>query len=428
MIAEAPDETGMDETGAEPLRNAEELTRAIFGHATRIDREQNPDEIIRLNADFARDLVGADRCSLWLIDGATDELWTKVAHGTDQIRIPMGKGIVGACVEDDRVLVINDIDVDRRLHRQVDQKTGYRTKRLLCVPLRVEGRVIGALQLLNKPTPFTETDAGLLGLLGHFAANAIEGERLRREAIGAKLVQHELGLAHDVQMRLLPENPEGVAGLECVGFCRPARSIGGDYYDLLPLRDGSFAVTLGDVSGKGIPAAVMMASIQTLLRSLLQRDSSRLAEMMHGLNETLYSTSTPERYSTLFCGVISADRRTLTYVNAGQVQPLLLHADGRLERFTHSGLPVGLLPEASYEQQSVQLLPGDLLVIVSDGMVEACNEAGDFWDEEEVDRVVMAHTGGRLHLLTEELCHAVDCFADGAQQYDDMTVVAVRVV
>ena len=91
-------------------------------------------------------------------------------------------------------------------------------------------------------------------------------------------------------------------------------------------------------------------------------------------------------------------------------------------------MPVGLLPAASYEQSSVALRPGDLLVIVSDGMVEACNAAGDFWEEEEVDRVVMSHKGDRLHLLTEELCHAVDCFADGAQQYDDMTIVAVRVV
>ena len=423
MIAEAPDET-----------SAEHITRAIFHHATRIDREQNPDEIIRLNADFARDLVGADRCSLWLIDAKTDELWTRVAHGINQIRIPMGKGIVGACVEEDRVLVINDINDDPRLHRQVDEKSGYKTKRLLCVPLRVEGRVIGALQLLNKPIPFTETDAGLLGLLAHFAANAIEGDRLRREALSAKLMKHELSLAHDVQARLLPENPTGVYGLDSVGFCRPAQSIGGDYYDLLPLRDGSFAVTLGDVSGKGIPAAVMMASIQTLLRSLLQREAGNpdgMAQMMSDLNETLYMSSTAERYSTLFCGVISPDRSFLTYVNAGQVQPMLLHSDGTLERFTESGMPVGMMPTASYERCTVALRPGDLLVVVSDGIVEACNEAGDFWEEDEVDRVVMEHGSKKertLKSLTEALCCAVDSFADGAKQYDDMTVVAVKIL
>jgi serine phosphatase RsbU (regulator of sigma subunit) len=417
MTVEAPQQT-----------SAEHITRAIFEHATRIGREQQTDEIIRLNADFARDLVGADRCSIWLIDSASNELWTKIAHGVAPIRIPLGKGLVGACVQDDRVLLVNDTSTEPRLLRKIDQSSGYRTEQVLCVPMRVEGRVIGAIELLNKPNGFSEADAGLLGLLAHFAAGAIDSERLRQEAMGAKLMKHELTLAHDVQMRLLPETPRGVAGLECEGFCRPAQSIGGDYYDLLPLRDGGFAVTLGDVSGKGIPAAVMMASIQTLLRSLLQRESGKLDTMMSDLNETLYMTSTAERYSTLFCGVISPDRRWLTYVNAGQVQPLLLHSDGELERLTESGMPVGLMPSASYEQYTVALRPGDVLVVVSDGIVEACNQAGEFWDEEEVDRVVAAHNGAPVDALTKALCCAVDCFAGGANQYDDMTVVAVRVV
>jgi len=419
MIAEAPEET-----------SAEQITRAIFGHATRIGREHSADEIIRLNADFARDLVGADRCSIWLIDPRTDELWTKVAHGVDQIRIPLGKGLVGCSVEEDRVVLVNDAANEPRLHRNVDQNSGYRTRRVLCVPLRAEGRVIGAIQLLNKPVEFTEADAGLLGLLAHFAANAIESDRLRREALGAQLMRRELELAHEVQARLLPETPTGVSGLECVGFCRPAQSVGGDYYDLLPLRDGSFAVTLGDVSGKGIPAAVMMASIQTLLRSFLQRACSDLAVMMHDLNETLYTCSTAERYSTLFCGVVAPDRRSLTFVNGGQVHPILLHADGRLERLKESGLPVALMPSARYEQCCVDLQPGDVLVVVSDGIVEACNPEGEFWDDDEVERVVLAHMLGKrgcVKRLPEALCDAVDGFARGAKQYDDMTVVAVHV-
>ena len=287
--------------------------------------------------------------------------------------------------------------------------------------------MIGALQLLNKPSGFTEADAGLLGLLAHFAASAIDNERLRQEALGAKLMRHELNLARDVQARLLPQNPTGVHRLGCVGFCRPARSIGGDYYDLLPLQDGGFALTLGDVSGKGIPAAVMMASIQTLLRSLLQRESENLAAVLSELNRTLYMSSTAERYSTLFCGVISSDRTLLTYVNAGQVQPLLLHSDGQLERLEGSDLPVAMLPEAVYEQRSAALRPGDLLVVVSDGIVEACNEAKDFWEEEEVDRIVLGHGAGDVQELPEKLCRAVDAFANGAEQYDDMTVVAIRI-
>ena len=407
--------------------SADKITRAIFEHATRIGRVQQTDELVRLNADFARDLVGADRCSLWLIDKPAGELWTKLAHGVGEIRIPVGKGVVGACVEEDAPMLVNDTRNEPRLLRRVDESSGYKTESILCVPLRAEGRVIGAFQLLNKPGGFHDGDVGLLGLLAHFAAEAIEGERLRREALGAKLMRHELKLAHDVQDRLLPENPTGIEGLECVGCCRPARSIGGDYYDLLPLRQGGFAVTLGDVSGKGIPAAVMMASIQTLLRSLLQREED-LAVLLSDLNRTLYMSSTAERYSTLFCGVISEDRRSLTYVNAGHVQPLLLHADGELERLPGDGLPIALLPEASYDQTTVALRPGDLLVVVSDGIVEACNVAGDFWEEEEVERVVLEHVGCATLGLPGALCAAVDEFAGEAEQYDDMTVVAVRVL
>jgi len=420
-------EAGLESVPLEQA-SAESITQAIFEHATRIGRVQETDELVRLNADFARDLVGADRCSLWLIDKPAGELWTKVAHGVGEIRIPRGKGIVGACIEEEAPMLVNDTRNEPRLLRRVDESSGYRTESVLCVPLRSEGRVIGAFQLLNKPGGFGDGDVGLLGLLGHFAAGAIENERLRQEALGAKLMKHELTLAHDVQARLLPENPTGIRGLECVGCCRPARSIGGDYYDLLPLRKGGFAVTLGDVSGKGIPAAVMMASIQTLLRSLLQREGEDLAVLLSDLNRTLYMSSTAERYSTLFCGVISQDRRTLTYVNAGHVQPLLLHADGELERLPGDGLPIAMLPEAHYDTTTVALRPGDLLVVVSDGIVEACNAAGDFWEEEEVERVVLEHIEAALEALPGVLCAAVDEFAGEAEQYDDMTVVAVKVL
>ncbi|MGA2216814.1 MAG: PP2C family protein-serine/threonine phosphatase [Terracidiphilus sp.] len=408
-------------------RQADRTIRAIFEHAARIGREQEIDELVRLNADFARDLIQADRCSLWLIDAAKNELWTKIAHGVPQLHISLGEGLIGACVRDNQVLLVNNAAQDSRLLRSVDNASGYRTEQVLCVPLHAEGRVIGALQLLNKPAGFTETDVDLLGLLGHFAASAIESERLRKEAEGARLMKRELDLAREVQARMFPDRPTGLDRLGCVGFCRPARSIGGDYYDLIPLPDGQFALTLGDVAGKGIPAAVMMASIQSLLRTLLKQDANHLAAMLAALNYTVYETSTPERYSTLLCGVISSDRQRFSYVNAGHIPPFLIHTDGRLERLPAADCPVALLPSMSYNQSTAALEPGDTLVIVSDGVVEARNRAGDFWEEEEIERVLLANCGVPVDQLPGLLCAAADNFAAGAEQYDDMTVVAVRV-
>lgn len=402
--------------------------QSIFDYAARIAKESDFDELIRLNADFARDLVGADRCSLWLVDVASKEIWTKVAHGMDPIRIPLGTGIVGTCISEDREILINDAENNPLLLRTIDQNSGYRTQQVLSLPLRSEGRVIGALQLLNKASGFTEKDLELMRLLGHFAANAIETERFRRDSEGAKLIKHELDLARDVQARLLPEPPTGVRGLTCAGFCRPARVIGGDYYDLLQLVDGSFAFTVGDVSGKGIPAAVMMASIQMVLRSNLNKSGPiHLPSILADLNLTLYVSSTAERYSTLFCGIISPDRSTLSYVNAGHISPLLLRSNGHLERLLECSAPIGLLPDFTYEEAHVSLFPGDTLVVVSDGIIEARDKSGGFWDEKEVERIVQDSLGIAPRDLTSILCDAADAFASDTDQYDDMTVLSIRI-
>ena len=406
--------------------SSSELIRAIFEHAARIDREESIDELVRLNADFARHLAGADRCSLWLVDTERAELWTRVSHGIEPIRIPRSKGLVGACVDEDRVFLVNDAAAEPRMLRTIDAQSGYQTQQVLCVPMRADGKVIGALQLLNKPTGFTEMDAGLLGLLAHFAAQAIAGERLRQQAEKARLTMHELALAREVQARLLPRWPV-VQGLECIGFCRAAHTIGGDYFDLLPREDGQFAFTLGDVSGKGIPAAVMMASIQTVLRSLLQSTFTTLSAALADLNQTIYGSSTSERYSTLFCGLVSAERDALTYVSAGHVPPFLLHADGSLERLTGAGLPVGMLPGVEYDQETVPLRPGDTLIVISDGVVEARNDGGDFWEEEQVSEELSRLAALPLKQLQEQLFQSADAFAGGAEQYDDMTMVAVRI-
>ena len=145
----------MSSSPTEVSSRADNIIRAVFEHAARISRERQIEELVRLNADFARDLIGADRCSLWLIDAAKNELWTKVAHGVAPLHIPMGEGLIGACIRDNQVLLVNNAGEESRLLRRVDHDSGYHTRQVLCVPLIAEGKVIGALQLLNKPTGFT---------------------------------------------------------------------------------------------------------------------------------------------------------------------------------------------------------------------------------------------------------------------------------
>src|SRR6266849_7475600 len=201
---------------------------------------------------------------------------------------------------------------DERFLRSVDIESGYVTTSVLTLPLHgMDGKPMGALQVLNKPGGFCPEDVDLLGLCSAYSASALETQRLRKEAEVAQLLLHELEIARGVQQQLLPQAQLPTPGLEYAGYCRSADFVGGDYYDFLPMPDGGLLFTLGDVSGKGIAAAVLMASIQASLRSQVLKPPESMAELMNHFNQVVYSFSTEDKYSTLFCGVLDATLQKL---------------------------------------------------------------------------------------------------------------------
>ena len=405
--------------------------RIIFDYAGRIGQEQDTDTLLRLNADMARDLIGSDRCSIWLVDSAARQLHTKVAHGVGEIRVGLGHGLVGACVAKGEPVIVNDTSADQRFLDRVDHSTGYVTNSVLAIPLRTsDGTVIGAFQALNKPGGFSDSDVALLRLAGSYSAVAIETQRLRKDAETARMFRHELEIARDVQARLLPEGSPHVEHLDFAAFFRPAKFVGGDYYDFIDSPGGKLAFTLGDVSGKGIAAAVLMASIQASLRIPLLHGPESLTELLADVNRSFHDSYASMRYSTLFCGLIDASGRRLTYVNAGQCPPILVRrreAGVTIERLTTGGTPIGLLPAAQYSEDTVALEPGDLLVCYSDGVSEAMNSSGEMWRESEIVALLSAAANLSPREVTDRLIQGADAFAGEAEQADDMTVVTLRV-
>jgi sigma-B regulation protein RsbU (phosphoserine phosphatase) len=403
------------------------VSTVIFSYASQITGARDAHELLKLNADMARDLVGADRCSIWLEDKEGGQLWTKVMHGMAEIRVKAGEGLVGACVSRGETILVNDAASDPRFLERIDRNSGYRTDAVLLVPLRVShGGVIGAFQALNKPGGFSVRDVDLLNLAASYSAAAIESDKLRRDAEGAKLLYHELQIARSVQEQLLPK-PVQIPLFDCAAACRPAAFVGGDYYDIRLLSDGKAVVVLGDVSGKGISAAVLMASVQASLRSHLAQAPESLAAVMEEFNGIVYATSTQDRYTTLFCGILDIERRSLTYVNCGHIPPMLHRYGGeRIERLREGGCPIGLLPNARYRQASVEFREGDRFVCFSDGICEAANREGDMWEELEVESALTGAPEIDARQTLDGIFAAADAFAAGADQSDDMTALVLR--
>jgi serine phosphatase RsbU (regulator of sigma subunit) len=410
--------------------SAERIAQAILQYGSRIAGERDADTLLALNADMARDLLDAERCSIWLIDNSAEQLWTKVAHGVGQLRIPLSHGLVGVSVREGVPVMVNNAPSDERFSTVIDAQVGYRTHSVLVVPMRTgDGTIIGAVQALNKPGGFDAGDPALLGLVAAYAATNIEAQALRTRAEEALLVQHELEIAREVQRQMLPDGVPRIPGLDCAAFFRPASLVGGDYYDLIALPEGRIAFSLGDVSGKGIAAAVMMASIQAVLRSQLRLTDSP-ATLLNEFNNTLVSMSAPERYSTLICGQIDVPNKTLTYVNAGHLYPLLVRPNGVTSKvipLREGDIPIGLFGDARYHQATCALTPGDVIVCYSDGLSEAVNEHDEMWQAEELKALLRQSTGCNAERIVTSLVAALDLYVGNAPQSDDITILALRI-
>jgi sigma-B regulation protein RsbU (phosphoserine phosphatase) len=246
-----------------------------------------------------------------------------------------------------------------------------------------------------------------------------ERERLRRE----------LEIAREVQEHLFPQRLPSVAGLDYCGRCRPAQQVGGDYYDFLELPEGRLGIAIGDVSGKGIGAALMMASLEASLRGQASGGHD-LAELMKRVNGLLYEASPTNSYASLFYAEYDPGNRSFSYVNAGHNSPLIVRksaADCQVFRLETGGPVIGLVQQY-YQQDSLSLEAGDLVVLFTDGVSEAMNARNEEWGEDRLIEVAKTwHRLPALEVMTRILS-AVEAFAAGAPQYDDMTLVVLRIL
>jgi sigma-B regulation protein RsbU (phosphoserine phosphatase) len=303
----------------------------------------------------------------------------------------------------------------------------------LLVPLPGRNRLAGVIALGPKRSeePYTKTDRQLLQTVASQTGLALENaellENLTTEITQRERISREIEIAREVQERLFPQCYPKVAGIDLAGSCRPAQAVGGDYYDFFPLDDGRLALALGDISGKGISAALLMASLRASLRSIASLQQSDLATLIHHVNNLVYESSTTNRYATFFYAEYDPATSLLTYVNAGHNPPYILRG-ARAIPLEATGTVIGLLPDAEYAQATIPMQPGDVLLAFTDGISEAMNHEDEEWGEDCMIATVeqLLSQPDRTHSarqLLDCILAGADKFTSGAPQHDDMTLL-----
>ncbi len=298
---------------------------------------------------------------------------------------------------------------------------------VMAVPLAVEKRVSGLIYVDNllQVNRFTERDLQLLSLIAGVAAIRIENMSLLELQEEQRRLANELQVASEIQLSLHPAGPPMIAGYDMVGCSFPCYEVGGDYYDFIEKSDGSFVVALGDVSGKGTGAALLMSSVHAAVRAHTRTRLSA-SEVVSEINQYICDNSPANRYVTLFYSELDPATHQLTYINAGHNPPILVRASGEVTRLDIGGFPVGITPAAEYREGWIELSPGEVLVIYSDGATESQNEEGEEFDEERMIEVVCQNRHRSAAGIRDRIDEALGRFVGKAKAVDDLTLVIVK--
>jgi sigma-B regulation protein RsbU (phosphoserine phosphatase) len=376
----------------------------------------------------AKQVLQADRGSVWLHDPATDELVLEVATGVRPIRVPSGSGLVGACARNRQIINVQDCYSDSRFDPGVDKKTGYHTRCMLTLPLIDHKDVlVGVMQVLNKKGGvFNEDDEAVATALASQCAVALQRVRMTGALIEGEKMRQALEMAREVQMSTLPATMPAIPGYDVCGSFRPAELTGGDTFDL-SLLDRGLLVVLADATGHGIAPALSVTQMQAMLRIAFQLGADLESAFME-VNNRLAATLAADRFITAFVGLLDPSTHQLRFHSGGQAP--ILHYQAARHACVHykpTSFPLGAMPLAKMKPAvTLDLLPGDVLVLLSDGFYEYHDAAGEQFGERRVEDIVRDHGGKPTSELLARLFAAVDAFARGAPQDDDMTAVLVK--
>lgn len=412
----------------EKIERQEHLLHASYALHTTLDL----DELLGIILDAARRGVHAERGTVFLLSEDGKEIWSRVLQGDENltIRLPVGQGIAGLVAQTGETINIPDAHADPRFDASWDKKSGFRTRQMLCAPIRGrEDNIVGLFQLLNKDEgDFTAKDEEFLAHLSVHAALALENAKLHLSALEQERQSREILLAQGVQRAFQPERAESTLGpFHVVGMNELCEDASGDYYDFLELPSGRLGVAVGDVSGHGLGSSMVMAQARSFLRAFASTKDS-LQEVMELLNDFLAADLTGGTFMCMFLGIADPETRTLEWASAGHPPGYLLRAaTGEVEELGACGPVLGIFAGAQYPETESRLLrPGDTLLLYTDGATEAQRADDEMFGYDRLRDVLVEFGPQGPDALLAAIRAALISWTGSETFADDLTLLAMQ--
>ncbi|MDX1583309.1 MAG: SpoIIE family protein phosphatase [Thermoanaerobaculia bacterium] len=406
----------------------EESSIALTRLAMELLEDKPMSELFEFIVDRVMHVMSPSRCALALLSDDQSSfvsITMKKSDETDSEEMRISRTLLHEVIQEKKVLAFTDVSADENL-AQAKSIIGQRIRSAVCAPLFVNNKVLGVLYMdyLLAQRTITESDAKLAGQIARIAGIKLETTRLRDEAQAKQRMEEELRMAYVIQSKLLPDSPPSLEDYTFAGVNRPARGVSGDYFDFFERPDGRVYFVIADVSGKGITAALIMASLATAFNIFTSEDLSP-EDLVARVNRTLAPKTSPNKFATLFAGVLDPKEGTVEFVNAGHTPPIVIR-EGSCETLEETDLVVGLFEGASYRGQKVELRRGDAIIIFTDGIIEAENEAEEELGYEAVCKIVSGWHGRAAPEILDSLENEVRAYAGTRPLGDDVTILSLR--
>jgi phosphoserine phosphatase RsbU/P len=387
------------------------------------------DELLGHLIDTSRSIVDYDAAGIYVLRRAGDQRLIEgmVTRGYDgpnaerDLLLKFGEGVVGHVVETGEAVIVPDVDAEPRYVMARPE-----TRSELAAPITLNERVIGAFNLeSDRASAFTAEDAEVLHFFANAAAIAIEKAVLHEELVEKKRIESQLEVARGVQASLLPDRPPDVAGYDIAAENLATWEVGGDYYDFIRFPDGQIGLAIADVAGKGVPAALIMATFRAALRTQVRNDFA-IGQIIRKVNHLLWESTSDSQFVTAVYGVLDTTTGRFTYTNAGHNAPMLVRLDGTIEELNRGGPALGVFEVANYEEAIVDIQHGDALVFYTDGVVEAAADDGREFGTKRLQQTVLAARDVSAFKTVRSILDATRAFSGTDSFADDFTLVVVK--